>query len=748
MATTFNWIYLGSSTTYLDPTEGNSNMENYNAFNGATAGTAAAPLYQRITSATTVDNGGTADALDTNNNVSNDQIITDIGNGTETLTYDGLVVYNATLTYVDGTTANVTAVVVQTTDGKVFLAPELTANADTTAYEAKPIQSILLGTAASYSNTNLAADRFQTGFDDGYIDGTSGNDLIDASYVEPIANGSDKVDNNDAALPGSSDNDDYIRAGDGNDTVLAGLGNDTVMAGTGNDSVDGGVGNDSLSGEDGNDTLIGGDGNDTLSGGVGDDRLDGGVGADSLLGGEGNDTLIGGADNDTLSGDAGDDSLDGGTGNDSLIGDVGNDTLHGGAGADVLNGGSGMDYADYSDSGAGVNVNLGAATASGGDAAGDTLSGVDGLYGSAYDDTLVGFDGFSTDPTDGYTNVFYGNGGNDYIDGAGGDDSLYGGADNDTVLGGAGNDLVDGGTGNDSLDGGAGNDTLTGGAGNDTLTGGSGADTLSGGDDQDTFLNLTDGDVVDGGEGGTDFDTLDLRDWGKDLTNITFDSANPENGSVEFLDTSGNVVGSMSFSNIERVIPCFTPGTRIATSHGERRVEELTLGDRVLTRDNGYQAIRWIGTRHLTASELQTNPAFFPVSIAPSALGPNMPLRAMKVSPQHRLLLNGPRTELLCGESEALAAARHLDGMPGIAIDDSVTEVTYIHLMFDQHEIVCSDGLWSESFQPGIATLRAMENDVRDELLALFPELTTGLQAYPAARASLKRHEARLVLAA
>ncbi|WP_295536028.1 Hint domain-containing protein [uncultured Thioclava sp.] len=739
MASTFNWIYLDSSTTFIDPTEGNSSMENYNAFTGTTFGTATAPLYQHITSATTVDNGGTSGALDTNNNISNDQIITNVGNGTETLIYDGLVVYNATLTYVDGTTANVSAVIVQTTDGKVFLAPEMTANADTTAYEAKPIQSILLNSATSYTNTNLGADRYQTGFDDGYIDGTSGGDLINSSYVEPIANGSDKVDNNDAGLPGSSGNDDYIRAGGGNDTVLAGLGNDTVMAGTGNDSVDGGAGNDSLMGEAGNDTLIGGAGNDTLNGGTG---------ADSLVGGDGNDTLIGGADNDTLSGDAGNDSLDGGTGNDSLLGGVGNDTLHGGAGADVLNGGSGMDYADYTDSGAGVNINLGAATASGGDAAGDTLSGVDGIYGSAYGDTLVGFDGFSTDPTDGYTNVFYGNGGNDYIDGAGGDDSLYGGADNDTVLGGAGNDLVDGGSGNDSLDGGAGNDIVLGGAGNDTLTGGAGADTLSGGDDQDTFVNLTNGDVVDGGEGGTDFDTLDLRDWGKDLTNITFDPGNPENGSVEFLDPSGNVVGTMSFTNIERVIPCFTPGTRIATLHGERLVEDLEVGARVLTRDNGYQTIRWIGRRHLNLCELRATPAFYPMRIAPGALGPDMPIREMRVSPQHRLLLTGPRAELLCGEPEALAAAHHLDGLPGIARDESVQEVIYIHLMFDQHEILSSDGLWSESYQPGVATLRDMEDGPRRELLMLFPELAAGMLAYPAARPSLKRYEARLVLAA
>ncbi|MBD3803670.1 MAG: Hint domain-containing protein [Thioclava sp.] len=748
MATTFNWIYLGYSSTMLDPNEGNSDMENASRFVGATAGSSTNPLFQNIVSATTIDNGGTVGALDTNNNVSNDQIVTDIGSGPTTLTYDGLAVYNATITYVDGTTANVTAVIVQTTDGSVFLAPEITANADTTAYEAKPIQSIRLNSVSNATNTNMAADRWVTGFDDGYVDGTAGDDLIDNNYVEPIANGSDKVDNNDAGLAGTSGNDDYIRAGDGNDTVFAGLGNDTVTAGTGNDYVDGGSGNDSLLGEDGNDTLIGNTGNDTLNGGAGNDLLVGGAGFDSLLGGAGDDTLLGGTENDTLNGGLGNDSLDGGSGNDSLIGNGGNDTLHGGAGADTLSGGTGMDYVSYSDSGSGVSINLSNGTASGGDAAGDVLSGVDGIIGSEFNDTLIGFDGFSSDPVDGYTNVIYGNGGDDYIDGLGADDSLYGGTGNDTVLGGAGNDYVAGDEGNDSLDGGAGNDLVEGGTGNDTLTGGGGADTLIGGDDQDTFVNLTDGAVIDGGEGGADYDVLDLSDWGWSNVVVNRDTSNSENGTINFLDGTGAVVGTMTYTNIEKVIPCFTPGTRVATLHGEIAVEDLCLGDRVLTRDNGYQPIRWIGRRSLTRAELDERPEFCPVRIAPGALGSNQPEREMRVSPQHRVLLSGVRAELISGEPEALAAARHLEGLPGIEVDRAAEEVTYIHIMFDMHEIVFSDGLWTESFQPGRATLSEMGRAQRDEILALFPELANAEGSYPAARPSLKRHEARIIAAA
>jgi hypothetical protein len=73
--------------------------------------------------------------------------------------------------------------------------------------------------------------------------------------------------------------------------------------------------------------------------------------------------------------------------------------------------------------------------------------------------------------------------------------------------------------------------------------------------------------------------------------------------------------------------------------------------------------------------------------------------------------------------------------------------VTYIHFMFDQHEVVLSNGCWTESFQPGDHTLQGIGNAQRTEILELFPELGTkqGLAGYQAARRSLKRHEAMLL---
>ncbi len=92
---------------------------------------------------------------------------------------------------------------------------------------------------------------------------------------------------------------------------------------------------------------------------------------------------------DTLVGTTGADELYGFAGNDSLDGGAGNDLLDGGAGADVLNGGAGTDTVTYAKSTAGVTVNLVTGTGVGGDAQGDTLTGIEGVVGSAFNDTFT-----------------------------------------------------------------------------------------------------------------------------------------------------------------------------------------------------------------------------------------------------------------------------------------------------------------------------------------------------------------------
>ena len=600
---------------------------------------------------------------------------------------------------------------------------------------------------------------------DGIVEGTDGGDLIDVDYVgDPEG---DRVDNNDEILPGEGPNDDIIEAGGGNDTVFAGEGDDDIRGGTGNDSLVGEEGDDSIKGGSGQDTLDGGEGDDTLLGGGNRDTILGGEGSDSVLGeggndlietgngeirpdigypglfpadddpeddrdfvdgGSGNDTISTGDDADTIIGGSGNDEIDGGIDADSITGDEGADRIVGGEGSDTILGGIGNDtiYAGN-----------------------DPDDGLDSL--NIEDD---GSNPFGPDlAPDNGQDLVYGGEGDDLIFGADDDDTLYGETGNDTIDGGIDDDLIDGGADDDSLIGGQGDDTLLGGSGDDVLSGGIGADSLDGGADRDTFEDVTAGDTVDGGGAGDDYDVLDLtgsiQDPDGDLTvTITGPDSNGNgvDGFVTYFDEDGNETGRLDFTEIEEIIPCFTPGTLIATPQGEVAVELLKEGDQVITRDNGLQTIRWAGVRTMSTEELSEAGKLRPVMIRAGALGKGQPQRDMVVSPNHRVLVNSGQVELLFEENEVLVAAKHLVGLEGVERLGN-DEVTYIHIMFDQHEVVLSDGAWTESFQPGDMSLKGVGREQREEILAIFPELATrdGVDAYVAARRVLKKHEAALL---
>ncbi|MGO1079395.1 calcium-binding protein [Inquilinus sp. CA228] len=131
------------------------------------------------------------------------------------------------------------------------------------------------------------------------------------------------------------------------------------------------------------------------------------------------DTLNGLGGNDSLYGRDGNDRLDGEVGNDTLSGGAGNDFLRGGAGADTLDGGAGTDTASWYTGVTGVIIDLTAGLGTSGDAAGDTLSGIENLSGSQSNDILEGNSG---------TNVLQGWNGTDALVGLAGKDTLTGGA--------------------------------------------------------------------------------------------------------------------------------------------------------------------------------------------------------------------------------------------------------------------------------------------------------------------------------
>ncbi len=178
---------------------------------------------------------------------------------------------------------------------------------------------------------------------------------------------------------------------------------------------------------------------------------------------------------------------------------------------------------------------------------------------------------------------------------------------------------------------------------------------------------------------------------------------------------------------------CFTAGSLIDTEHGPRRIESLIPGDRLRTLDHGLQTLRWVGRRVVSVTEQIQHPALCPIEIDAGALGPHMPARQTRVSPQHRLLITGITPELLFNQPRMLCSAISLVGMPGIRQLSADDSIEYVHILFDNHEIVFVDGQASESFFPNLEGLSALSPLARAELFALFPEIrSTALPlAYP-----------------
>jgi hypothetical protein len=186
------------------------------------------------------------------------------------------------------------------------------------------------------------------------------------------------------------------------------------------------------------------------------------------------------------------------------------------------------------------------------------------------------------------------------------------------------------------------------------------------------------------------------------------------------------------------VLICFTAGTLIDTPDGPRPIETLEPGDLVTTLDNGSQPVRWIGSRHVTGLDLARRRDLQPVEFAPGVLGNT---RALLVSPQHRMLLTDWRAQVYFGEDQVLVPAKAL--VNGASVRQLRPEggVTYIHLLFDRHEIILSEGALSESFHPGETGLGALDADQRREVERLFPGASLALRraAFPVVKAAEAR---------
>lgn len=163
---------------------------------------------------------------------------------------------------------------------------------------------------------------------------------------------------------------------------------------------------------------------------------------------------------------------------------------------------------------------------------------------------------------------------------------------------------------------------------------------------------------------------------------------------------------------------CYVRGTHILTPDGEVRIEDLAPGDKVLTRDNGPQVIRWIGS-----SEVLAQGKLAPVRFAKGSLGSGLPHRDLEVSRQHRMLLRSPVVERMFGTEEILVPAVKLLGIAGAGLVESDDRVEYFHLMTDQHDIVFAEGAPSETLLTGTEARQAIGPEGLEEIETLFPGL-------------------------
>jgi len=324
--------------------------------------------------------------------------------------------------------------------------------------------------------------------------------------------------------------------------------------------------------------LIGGTGTDTLTYKGSDAGVTVNLATGAASGGDAQGDTISGFEN--LIGSANDDNLTGDGNANTLDGRGGDDVLIGGAGADVLDGGSGTDTASYAGSGAGVNINLGTGTGTGGDAQGDTLTSIEIVIGSNFDDVMSA------------------GGASQTFDGGAGDDALTGGSGSDLLIGGAGADVLDGGNGSDTasyigssagvtvnlatgvntggdaqgdtltniedvigsanadnLTGDGGGNTLDGGAGNDTIDGGAGSDKLNGETGDDVLVFDASDSLIDGGA-GTDTvlvngGNIDLTSFGGTIQGIEKIDLQTDAGANTFTLTAADVLSTSDTNTLE-----------------------------------------------------------------------------------------------------------------------------------------------------------------------------------------------------
>ncbi|MEP5760377.1 MAG: Hint domain-containing protein [Litoreibacter sp.] len=177
-------------------------------------------------------------------------------------------------------------------------------------------------------------------------------------------------------------------------------------------------------------------------------------------------------------------------------------------------------------------------------------------------------------------------------------------------------------------------------------------------------------------------------------------------------------------------VTCLTTGTNISTKTGLVKVEDLKEGMQIQTHKGGYETLRKIFSRDIDQTELEQHENLYPVRICAGTLGNRLPLKDILVSRQHRMLVSSAIVERMFGTSDVLIAAAKLTSLPGIFVDSSVTNVTYFHLLFDNHEVIFADGAPTESLLLGTQAIKSLPPEIIEEVRTIFPTLRPSFEGF------------------
>jgi len=185
----------------------------------------------------------------------------------------------------------------------------------------------------------------------------------------------------------------------------------------------------------------------------------------------------------------------------------------------------------------------------------------------------------------------------------------------------------------------------------------------------------------------------------------------------------GNITNGAVGLDPNPALTCLCEGTEVLTANGVRAIETVRVGDFLLNDLGVAKQVIWIGSSAVSAQKLKRDANVRPIRIPAGALGAAGPQADLFVSPQHRVVIEGAAPSLLFGEERVLVAAKHLV-QSGIAEQmNPGEEVRYFHVMLEEHELLVTNGLVTESFQPARRTLDVMSAENQARLVAAIEAL-------------------------